>query len=105
MKEFENINTTMPYKESEAYVDALVERSSKAARMQGRVLRRMNRTLFYSLSVAAVAAAVVLAVVIPSHRNSFQRGGSPIEIFLASITDSEAQMIVDWPVEDIPEYY
>lgn len=105
MKEFDNINTTMPYKESEAYVDALVERSSKAARMHGRVLWRMNRTLLYSVSAAAVAAAVVLAVVIPWRRSSIQRDGSPIENFLASITDSEAQMIVDWPVEDIPEYY
>lgn len=101
MKELENINTSLPYKESESYVDALVERSKETARLHGREERSLNRTLVYSLVGLAAAAAIVLAVVIPSGRKTVQP--SPIEMFLASISDSEAAMIVDWPIEDIPE--
>jgi len=57
----------------------------------------------YNFSAAAAPGG--LAVVIPWRRSSIQRDGSLNDNFLASITDSEAQMIVDWPVEDIPEYY
>jgi len=100
MKEFENINTNLPYKESESYVDALVERSKETARRHGQVI---NRSLLFSLAGLAAAAAIVLAVVIPLRRETVQPTGSPIEMFLASITDAEAAMIVDWPIEDIPE--
>ena len=103
MKDLENINTNLPYKESESYVDALVERSKETARLHGTEERSLNRTLVYSLVGLAAAAAIVLAVVIPFGKKTVQPAGSPIEMFLASISDSEAAMIVDWPIEDIPE--
>ena len=105
MKEFGNINTELPYKESESYVDAIVEKSMETARLHGRVKRKMNRNLVYTLAGVAAAAVIVLAVVIQFGRKTLQPEGSPIEMFLASISDSEAAMIVDWPIEDIPEYY
>ena len=104
MKEFGNINTNLPYKESESYVDALVKRSEETARLQGRRESKINRRLVFSLAGLAAAAAIVLAVIIPSGRKTIQSAGSPIEMFLASISDSEAEMIMDFPVEDIPEY-
>lgn len=105
MKEFGNINTELPYKESKSYVNALVENSMETSRLHGRVERKMNRNLVYILAGVATAAAIVLAVVIPSGRKTLQPEISPIEMFLASISDFEAAMIVDWPIEDIPEYY
>lgn len=105
MKEFGNMNTKLPYKESESYVDVLVQRSVETASLQGKVERKINRNLVYTLVGVAAAAAIVLAVVIPSGRKTVQPAGSPIEMFLASISDSEAAMIVDWPIEEIPEYY
>ncbi len=105
MKEFENINTQLPYTESESYVDALVERSAKKAGQHSPVEWKISRKLVYSAVGVAIAAALVLAVLIPSHKNTVPTEESPMELFLASLTDSEAAMIVDCPIEDIPEYY
>lgn len=104
MKEFGKINTELPYKESESYVDALVERCKETAMLHGREERKLNRTLVYSLAGVAAVAAIVLAVVIPSVRKT-ALPASPLEMFLMSISDFEAAMIEDWPIEDIPEYY
>lgn len=103
MKEFGEINTKLPYKESESYVDTLVEQSVETARQHGRTERKIG--LVYYLTSIAAAAAIALAVIIPYSRKTVQAADSPIDMFLASITDSEAAMIVDWPIEDIPEYY
>ena len=96
-KEFENIQTGMPYEESPLYVDTLVDRRAQKAVQNPRDRRSFRRPLI-SFVVAAVAAAIVLAVILPS-----RIARSPIDSFLASISDEEAAMIVDWPLEDIPE--
>ena len=58
MKEFGNINTKLPYKESESYVDALVQRSVETARLKDRAERKINRNLVYTLvGVAACKLA------------------------------------------------
>lgn len=105
MNEFGNMNTRLPYGESESYVDALVERSKEAAMQQGRTQRKINRSLVYSLAGVAAAAAIVFAVMIPFNKKAVQPDGSPMDTFLASLSDSEVAMIVDWSIEDIPEYY
>lgn len=97
-KEFENIQTGMPYEESPLYVDALVDKCAQKVAQNTRARRSSRRPLIYSFVVAAVAAAIVLAVILPS-----RIARSPIDSFLASISDEEAAMIVDWPLEDIPE--
>jgi hypothetical protein len=97
-KVFENIQTGMPYEESPLYVDTLVDRCAQKAVQNPRDRRSFRRPLIYSFVVAAVAAAIVLAVILPS-----RIARSPIDSFLASISDEEAAMIVDWSVEDIPE--
>lgn len=102
MKEFMDINTGLPYRESESTVDAIVEKCTENARRHSLGGWRAGRPLIYSLAGVAAAAAIVLAMVIPSGR---QAANSPIDSFLASITDAEAAMIVDLTIDDIPEYY
>lgn len=99
MKEFSNINTGLPYIESEAYIESLLERQTAAAAEQAGAARwQTRRPLYYSFATLAVAASVLLAVLLP------QRSKSPIDSFLASITDEEAALIAAWQIEDIPEY-
>ena len=101
MKEFENINTNLPYREGDSYVEALVEKSKSVAEWQVLKTRNTHRTVWLSLAGVAAAAALILALVIPSHKDTV----SPIDSFLASISDDEAAMITDWHIEVIPEYY
>ena len=97
MKEFENINTSLPFKEDKAYVLSLVERSkSRAARSR----RRNAVTLRWSLGIAAAITAAVVALSI-----SFHSTKSPMDRFLSEISDEEASMIAYYQIEEIPEYY
>ena len=100
MKEFDKIQTQMPYAETEAYVDELVERCGTLAKRQSDLVKNNRRALYISLAGLAAAAAVVLAVVIPGRERH-----SPMDNFLASISDAEADMIMDIQLDDIPEYY
>lgn len=95
MKEFDNIVTDLPYKESPEYVENLLQRSQAQAAATPKVVKPW----FYSVAILAAAAAVALGVFLSSPRTS------PMDSFLASLSDDEAAMIVDWPVTDIPEYY
>ena len=97
MKEFENIVTELPYKESPEYVENLVERCSSMA--QAKSDPKVVSPWFYGFATAAAAAAIVLGVFLSTQKTS------PMDSFLASLTDEEAAMIVDWPITDIPEYY
>ncbi|MBQ9411317.1 MAG: hypothetical protein IJU21_06885 [Bacteroidales bacterium] len=99
MKEFENIVTDLPYKESAEYVESLVERCTTAAAKSGPAPAKVVRPWFYAFAGAAAAAAVILGVFLFTNRTS------PMDSFLASLTDEEAAMIVDLPITDIPEYY
>ena len=54
---------------------------------------------FYGFATVAAAAAIAVGVFLSTQKTS------PMDSFLASLTDEEAAMIVDWPITDIPEYY
>ena len=105
MKEFDDIVTDLPYKESPGEVEQLVSRCKEAALAKAKPAGRIAlRPWFYGVASVAVAAAVAIGIFLwPSRSSSLS--SSPIESFLASLSDDEAAMIVDWPVDDIPELY
>ena len=96
MKEFDPVVTDLPYKESPEYVGQLVARCKAEALKQAEPAPRTVRPWLYG---AAAAAAIALGVFFSIHRTS------PMEKFLASLSDEEAAMIVDWTIDDIPELY
>ena len=97
MKEFENIVTELPYKESPEYVENLVERCASVAQAPSKA--KLLTPWFYGVTTFAAAAALALGVFLSTQKTS------PMDSFLASLTDEEAAMIVDLPITDIPEYY
>ena len=102
MKEFNNIITDLPYKESEGYVDALVGRCKAEALAKAEPGKHATATWRYGLAGLAAAAAVTLGVLLWQNNAG---DSSPIDRFLASLSDDEAEMIVDFPIDDIPESY
>ena len=98
MKEFDSIVTNLPYKESPGEVEQLVSRCKDNALAQVEHSGRLVRPWFYGVVSLAAAAAIAVGVFL-SHSSS------PIDSFLASLSDEEAAMIVDWPIDDIPECY
>ena len=97
MKEFDNIVTELPYKESSQYFENLVERCE--ARARSKSAAKVITPWFYGLATVAAAAAVAVGVFL------FSQKTSPMDSFLASLSDEEAAMIADLPITDIPEYY
>ena len=99
MKEFDPVVTDLPYKESSEYVERLVGRCQAEALKQAEPAPRVARPWLYGLAGAAAAAAIALGIFFSIHRTS------PMDKFLASLSDEEAAMIVDWTIDDIPELY
>ncbi|MBR4735758.1 MAG: hypothetical protein IK052_06660 [Bacteroidales bacterium] len=97
MKEFENIVTDLPYKESPEYVESLVKSCASVASAQAPA--KVVRPWFYAFAGVAAAAVIGLGVFL------FKGRTSPMDSFLASLTDDEVTLIADWPITDIPEYY
>ena len=105
MKEFENIGKGLPYKESPEYVGQLVNRCREAAIRQAETPRHAARPWFFGTVVLAAAAAIAVGIFLWSPLSGSRLlKSSPIDRFLASLTDEEVAMIVDGPVEDIPEF-
>ena len=99
MKEFDPVVTDLPYKESSEYVARLVGRCKAEALKHAEQAPRVARPWLYGLAGAAAAAAIALGIFFSIHRTS------PMDKFLASLSDEEAAMIVDWTIDDIPELY
>ncbi|MBQ6952448.1 MAG: hypothetical protein IJP81_00885 [Bacteroidales bacterium] len=107
MKEFEDIVTDLPYKESPEYVEQLVSRSRAKAAQRAVSAGRTLSPWLYTLSGAAAAAAIAVGIFLfkPKAGPEETLYRSPMDSFLASISDTEASQIVDFPIDDIPEYY
>lgn len=106
MKPFDDINTGLPYKESDEYVEKLVARCSGEAIRKSQVRTTADRPVLnpWLYGAASIAAAIVIAVFIwkPGFSNS---AASPIDSFLSGLSAEEIQMISDWTIDEIPEYY
>lgn len=112
MKDFENIGKRMPYAESDDYVSQLVERTTEKA------LHRQGRARTVSLRVRLLAAAAVVlllagigityynkvAVPLPQQPQVAEDTSGPIDDFLNSLSDEDAQLLAYYDIEEIPEY-
>lgn len=111
MKDFENIGKRMPYAESDDYVSQLVERTTEKA------LRQQGRAKTISLRVRLLAAAVVLLLAgigiayynkvttpLPPKTLVAENTTGPIDDFLNSLSDEDAQLLAYYDIEEIPEY-
>ena len=98
----------MPYRESEGYVNDLVNRATEQA-------IRHQRTNKHSLSRMIAVAAIVFVLLAGAGITYYnyistpiqlvaENQKSPIDEFFNSLTDEELQMLDDYEVEEIPEY-
>lgn len=107
MKPFDDINTVLPYKETDEYVGNLVARCStnavRKAQASTKSERHLHRPWLYgAVSIAAAAIAIAVFIWRPNHSSPSL---SPIDSFLSALSQEEIQMISDWSVDEIPEYY
>ena len=107
MKPFDDINTELPYKETDEYVGKLVARCStnavRKAQAEKKSERRLHRPWLYgAVSIAAAAIAIAVFIWRPNHNSPSL---SPIDSFLSALSQEEIQMISEWSEDEIPEYY
>lgn len=127
MKQFEDIQKRMPYAESEAYLNRLIEHSAEQAiRQAGKPKPRML-PLRPIITSAAAAIVLLLVVAITQLRPAGQQltkitsqqdtigwatdntlladaSDGPIDDFLDELTDDEAQLLVYYEFADMSDY-
>jgi hypothetical protein len=98
----------MPYRESEGYVNDLVNRATEQAI---RHQRTNKRSLSRFVAVAAIAFVLLAGAGItyynyvpPPIQLVAENQMSPIDEFFNSLTEEEVQMLNDYEIPDIPEY-
>ena len=98
----------MPYRESEGYVNDLVNRATEQAirhqRTNKRSLSRMIAVAAISFVLLAGAGITYYNYVSTPTQLIAENQMSPIDEFFNSLTDEEVQMLDDYEVEEIPEY-
>ena len=99
MNAFDKNQTGLPYKESPEYVEQLIGRCKETAMQAGqKSAQRVVRPWFYAAVSLAAAAAIALGVFLSV------RPSSPLDPFLASLTEEECAQLPDWTIDEIPEY-
>lgn len=110
MNEFDNIGKKLPYNESETYLDNLIYEATENAIMHPKPKRSKKR-----LSMIIVSAAASLLLIIGIGTSLFHERSDttdnvtlnnvgPIDEFLNDLTDEEVAMLIDYELEEIPEY-
>ena len=95
MTNYEDIRGALPYKESPVYIEGLIDRCKEGAVRAASVAPApVIRPWMYGIAAVLVAAIVTLAITLAPRK-------APIDRFLANISDEEAEMIVDYDIEDI----
>lgn len=87
MKTFDEIRGSLPYRESPEYLDNLLERCRENALKQAPAQKRL-RPWLYGVAAAVAAVLLTLGVTLLVPRKS------PMERFLASLSDDEAATLV-----------
>lgn len=98
------------FRETPAYVDHLVARCTEAALRQA---PKRQQRLRLRRRITAVAASAIIVLGVGLSLNTFHTDppstetaaySSPLDSYLAHITDEEAQLMVAYEVEDFQEY-
>lgn len=103
MKEFDDIHTELPYKESPDYIESLVRKSCENAIRGRKRIELMNAFPYYGLAGLLAAAAIALAVILPFQKKKSYK--SPLDNFLTLTSDKEIEMVDEWFLEDIPDCF
>ena len=105
------------FAETPEYVDRLIRRCTEKAVLEGRC--RRQRTLLRRRIVAAAAAVILIAgplilwglkhtapdaTALQTTMTETAAGNGPVEEYLARISDEEAQLLIVYEIEDVPEY-
>ena len=97
MKNYDEIMGALPYRESPEYLDRLIDRCKENARVSTVQTRpTLIRPWMYGLAAAIVAAVLTLGITLSVRK-------SPMDRFLAGLTDEEAELIVSYSAGTIPE--
>ncbi|MBQ6209807.1 MAG: hypothetical protein IJK42_08560 [Prevotella sp.] len=111
MKEFEQIGKRLPYREKEEYIEQLVDRCTEQAIGMKDAHRPTDKhRRMYWVAASAAAAVLLFAIVWPhlvSNPDTVAESEvveSPIDHFLNSLSDDEAQQLAYYEVEEIPEF-
>ncbi len=117
MKQFEDIKKRMPYAESEDYLKQLIEQSTETAIRKAARPKAQVRTLRAVIAAAAVAV-LLLAIGLTQFKNDDQQmamvqqneqelvaaDNGPIDDFLDTLSDDEAQLLAYYELDEVPEY-
>jgi len=106
MKRWNEIGKSMPYHESDHYLNRLVDQVTEEAIKR----RAAGPTSRVRLMVKAASAAAVALLVIGIGSALYHQHAtaiptqSPMDEFLGSLDDSEVEMLPCYEIEEIPEY-
>ena len=108
MNEFDEIGKQMPYSESEDYLKQVINKSAETAVQRHKPTSRMRR-LQWIAAAASIVIAASLGLAYLSKTNHTHNSGtvqveSPLDEYLNSISDDDAQLIEYYEIEEIPEY-
>ncbi len=106
----DEIEKRLPYRESQDYLDSLVDRAVDGAIKQHAAVKRRWRS---GLMATSAAAVVLLLIGIGlkaffyhdmATTRSAVAAASPLDDFLSSLDDTEASQLTYYEIEEIPEY-
>lgn len=103
MKEYCDINTELPYRESPDYVESLVRRSKEKAIDKEKCRKNYRAFAYYGLAGLVLAAAIAVIVILPAEVK--ENSQSPLDSFLYSASDIEIEMVDEWSLENISDSY
>ena len=110
MNEFDNIGKKLPYRESEAYLDNLINEATENAIMHQNP--KISKRSWTMIAVSAAASALLIigigTTLLHERNNTTDNvtlsNKGPIDEFLNTLTDEEVMMLPDYEIEEIPEY-
>lgn len=110
---FNDIGKKMPYRESEEYLDNLIDQATEGAIGRQRAIKPSTWRKRHPLMTIASAAAVILlvigiAVTVLDNQQSTPaatlKADGPLDEFLNTLSDTEAAQLQYYEIEEIPEY-
>ncbi len=105
---FNDIGKRMPYRESDEYLNGLIEKSTEKAILHHSAARRNWRRRLMAASAAAVTL-LILGIGVALFNGSDAHpapmsGQGPLDEFLSTLSDEEAAQLTFYEMEEIPEY-
>ncbi len=105
----DNVGKRLPYIESDAYLDNLLDRVGQVAidrQHHSRATKRWSRMLVSTAALVLLLLGIGFTVMnnsSPQHVAACEADG-PVDEFLNSLTDEEVAQLTYYEIEEIPEY-